>query len=180
MSVAHYLKSRGIERVPDLARFVTYRGLPAMCLPFGLPTEPAPGRLTIQPSQIVGVHLTFLKPDGSGKAKDAKGRSKIMIGRGHDFPIVLAPVNDIGGLVIAEGIEDALTVHQLTGLGAWAAGSASRLPGIARHVPRYVEAVTIIEDDNEAGRSGCRGLAEALHERGVEVLIDRKVVRYAA
>ena len=138
------------------------------------------GRPSIRPEQIAGVHLTFLQPDGSGKAKDAKGRSKIMIGRNHNFPIVLAPVNDTGGLVVAEGIEDALTVHQLTGLGAWAAGAASMLPRIARHVPRYVECVTIIEDDNEAGRSGCRELAKALHERGFEVLIDRRRTRDAA
>jgi hypothetical protein len=175
-----YLRSRGITCKLDTARRVTYGGLPAMCLPFGLPTEPAPGRLSIRPEQIAAVHLTFLQPDGSGKAKDAKGRSKIMIGRNHDFPIVLAPVNDVGGLVIAEGIEDALTVHQLTGLGAWAAGSASRLSGIARHVPRYCEAVTVVEDDNDAGRSGCRPLAEALHERGFEVLIERGGHRHAA
>jgi hypothetical protein len=178
--VEKYLRSRGIECVPDLARFVTYRGLPAMCLPFGIPTEPAPGRLSIRPEQIGGVHLTFLQTDGSGKAKDAKGRSKIMIGRGHDFPIVLAPANDLGGLVISEGIEDALSWHQENGVGAWAAGAASMLPRIARHVPRSIETISIIEDDNEAGRSGCRALAEALHDRGFEVLIDRKAVRRAA
>jgi hypothetical protein len=180
--VETYLRSRGITCVPDTTRLVEHRGIPAMCTPFGIPTEPAPGRLRIRAERIGGVHLTFLRADGSGKVKDAKGRSKIMIGRGHDFPLVLAPVNDVGGLCIAEGIEDALTVHLLTGLGAWAAGAASLLPRIARHVPRYVEAVTIVEDDNEAGRSGCRVLAEALHERGFEVLIERKEseVRHAA
>ena len=178
--IRRYLDSRGIRCVPDLARLVDYRGLPAMCLPFGLPTEPAPGRLAIRPTQIAGVHLTFLLPDGSGKARDKRGRSKIMIGRGHDMPLVLAPVNDGGGLVIAEGIEDALTAHQLTGLGAWAAGAAVRLPGIARHVPRYVECVTLIEDDNPAGRDGCRSLAKLLDARGIDVLVERSEVRHAA
>jgi hypothetical protein len=180
MSVARYLKGRDIDRVPDLTRQVEYKGLAAMCLPFGLPTEPAPGRLSILPAQIVGVHLTFLKADGSGKTKDAKGRSKIMIGRDHDFPLVLAPANDLGGLVIAEGIEDALNWHQDNGVGAWAAGAASLLPRIARHVPRYVESVTLIEDDNQAGHEGCLALASALHDRGFEVGIDRKAVRCAA
>jgi hypothetical protein len=178
--VETYLRSRGITCLPDTARLVTYREMAAMCTPFGIPNEPVPGRLSIRSPQIAGVHLTFLRADGSGKAKDAKGRAKIMIGRGHDFPLVLAPCNDIGGLAIAEGIEDALTVHQLTGLGAWAAGSASRLPGIACHVPRDVESVTLIEDDNIAGHEGCRALASALYDRGVEVLIDRKRVRDAA
>ena len=86
----------------------------------------------------------------------------------------------LGGLVIAEGIEDALNWHQDNGVGAWAAGSASLLPRIARHVPRYVECVTLIEDDNQAGHDGCRALASALYDRGLEVIIDRRVARHAA
>jgi len=172
-----YLRGRGIIcPLPDTLSFVEGYGpgrIPAMLAMFGVPGEPLPGTLRIEPRQIAGAHLTFIKPDGSGKAKDRHGRSKIMLGRGHDFPIVLAPPNDGGGLVVAEGIEDALTAHQLTGLGAWAAGAANRLPGIARHVPGYVECVTIIEDDNEAGRRGCQQLAETLAARGIDVLIER-------
>ena len=53
---------------------------------------------------IHGVHLTRLKPDGSGKL-DIEGRpDKIFIGSAPDLPIVLAPVNDLGGLSIAEGL----------------------------------------------------------------------------
>ena len=52
---------------------------------------------------------------------------------------MLRPVNDIGGLLIAEGIENALACHA-SGLGLWAAGSAGRLPALADKVPDYVEA----------------------------------------
>ena len=48
-----------------------------------------------------------------------------MIGRSTGAPIVLAPLTDALGLAITEGIEDALSVHEATGLGVWAAGSAS-------------------------------------------------------
>ena len=48
-----------------------------------------------------------------------------MIGRSSGSPIVLAPANDLLGLVISEGIEDALSLHEASGCGAWAAGSAS-------------------------------------------------------
>jgi hypothetical protein len=178
--VQTYLRSRGITCFPGTLRLVKHCDLPAMCMPFGIPAELEPGCLSIAPTQIGGVHLTFLKADGSGKAMDAKGRSKIMVGRGHDFPLVLAPVNDLGGLVIAEGIEDGLMAHLTTALGAWAAGAAVRLPGVARHVPAYVEAVTLIEDDNQAGRDGCRALASALYERGIEVLIERGGLRHVA
>ena len=35
------------------------------------------------------------------------------------------------GLGIAEGFEDALSIHQATGLGAWASGGASFMPKLA-------------------------------------------------
>lgn len=41
-----------------------------------------------------------------------------MIGRSKGAPIVLAPLNDLLGLIVTEGIEDALSAHQATGLGA--------------------------------------------------------------
>jgi Toprim domain len=169
-----YLQSRGITcRLAATLGFVEdYKGLPAMIAAFGLPTEPEPDDLRISADDIEGVHLTFLRPDGSGKAVDADGRSKIIIGRGHSMPIVLAPPNGGLGLCIAEGIEDALSAHQETGLGAWAAGTANRLPGLAVHVPAYIECVTVLQDDDDAGRRFSGKLADALHTKGVEVLIS--------
>jgi hypothetical protein len=74
----------------------------------------------------------------------------------------MAPVNDIGGLSIAEGIEDALSLYQALGTGAWAAGSASHLPALADCIPPYVEAVTILVDGNDAGRRHSTKLAERI------------------
>jgi Toprim domain len=85
---------------------------------------------------------------------------------------VLAPPNDLLGLAITEGIEDALSVHEATGLGAWAAGSASFLPSIADSVPDYIECVTIYAHLDKAGQNGARGLAEALARRTIEVLVE--------
>ena len=76
---------------------------PSMIAAFGLTDEPEPGLLRIETPNIRGVHLTRLQPDGMGHA------GKIMPGRGHTLPIVLAPVNDGLGLAITEGIEDALS-----------------------------------------------------------------------
>jgi hypothetical protein len=83
-------------------------------------------------------------------------------------PIVLAPANDSSGLIIAEGVEDALSAHVLSGRGAWAAGGAGRMPALAKAVPDYVESVVILVDDNEAGRKGSGELARLLHQRGVK------------
>jgi len=127
----------------------------AMIAAFGFPAEPEPGHLALDPAQLRGVHITRLAPDGSGKAGTTA--DKIMIGRSVGSPIVLAPANDLLGLAIAEGIEDALSVHAATGLGAWAAGAASRLPTLASAIPSYVGSITILLDDDD---DGCRHAGE--------------------
>jgi hypothetical protein len=112
---------------------------PAMIAAFGLCDEPEPGVLAA-PRDVRAVHLTLLKRDGSGKADVEK--PKLIVGSPLGLPIVLAPPNDLLGLAICEGIEDALTAHEATGLGAWAAGSAPFMPKLAGAVPDYIEAIT--------------------------------------
>ena len=142
---------------------------PAMIACFGIPTEPEPGVLHISDSAVRGVHLTRLKPDGSDKDDGDPDKQKIMIGHSIGSPIVLAPLNDLLGLAIAEGIEDALSTHQATGLGAWAAGAATRMPALADIVPDYADCVTLIVDDNDPGRLNSKRLAALLVARGIHV-----------
>ena len=142
---------------------------PAMMAAFALCDEPEPG-VVGEPQNVNAVHLTLLKPDGSGKA-DVKP-NKLIIGRPLGRPIVLAPPNDLLGLAITEGVEDALTAHQATGLGAWAAGAAGFMPALAETIPDYIEAVTVYAHHDKAGQNGARKLAEALHRRDIEVLIE--------
>jgi hypothetical protein len=138
-------------RLPGTLDFLPASGdyPPALIAAFGMAQEALPGELVIHDAAVRGVHLTSLKPDGSGKAD--VNPNKIMIGKSTGFPIVLAPINDGLGLAIAEGIEDALSLHEATGLGAWAAGSASRLPALAERIPGYCEIVTISADDDDVG-----------------------------
>lgn len=137
-----------------------------MIAAFGLVDEPEPGVLG-EPRRVTSVHLTFLKPDGFGKADVDK--PKIVIGRPRGCPIVLAPPNDLLGLAITEGIEDALSVHAATGLGAWAAGSAPFLPALVTAVPDYIECVHVVVDDDPAGRRHARELVDRLRSSGFEV-----------
>jgi hypothetical protein len=114
---------------------------------------------------VRGAHLTRLLPDGSDRI------GKVTIGRGSmGWPIALFPPNDLMGLAIAEGIEDGLSIHAATGLGVWAAGAANRMPALADAVPRFA-VVTIVGDDDPAGRRGARELALRLKARGVEVAL---------
>ena len=139
---------------------------PALIAAFGLAHEPAPGELEIGDNAVRGVHLTRLRPDGRKADGD---KIKIMIGSSGGSPIVIAPVNDLGGLAVAEGIEDALSVRDVCGLGVWASGAASRLPALADAVPDYVESVSILVDTDEAGARNSNELARRLRNVGVEV-----------
>jgi hypothetical protein len=162
-----YMRHRGIDRCPDTLRFLPARGehAPAMLAAFGMPAESVPGEYCLDPTGVRGIHITRLKPDGSDKAPDDKGREKIMRGPTMGWPIALIPPNDIGGLLVAEGIETALSFMH-TGLGIWAAGSAPHLAALAPCIAglAYVEALTIgaDEDDHEEGRRCAVALANRL------------------
>ena len=144
---------------------------PAMIARFGRHDESEPGILGLVRGQVDSVHLTLLRQDGSGKADIA--HPKLIVGSPRWRPIELAPANDLLGLAICEGIEDALTAHQATGLGAWAAGAAGFLPAIAKAFPNYIECVTIYAHPDPAGQDGARKLAAALRARGIyEVRIE--------
>lgn len=163
--VQDYLASRGItcDLCPTI-RFLQpgkpgYH--PCMIMPFGLSSK-----------EIGGVHLTYLLPLGAGKAVDDEDNSKITVGPGHTYPLIVADLADCDTLFISEGIEDALSAHQSLRVSAWAAGNAGRLPGIAEHIPARIKAAIIQQDDNEAGRANATRLADALVARGVAVRIS--------
>lgn len=137
---------------------------PALIAAYGVPEEPEPGILA-EPRNVEAVHLILLKPDGSGKADIEK--PKIGIGSHAGLPLVLAPPNDLLGLTIAEGIEDALSAHAATGLGAWAAGGAIFMSKLADAVPDYIDWFSIIADGNEAGHTNSLELFRRLTGRGL-------------
>ena len=107
-------------------------------------------RAAIADADVRAVQLIKLKPDGSGKANVEP--NKITVGReALGVPIVCAPVNDLLGLAITEGIEDAIrsTRRRASAVGE---RGATRMPALADAVPSYVECITILGDDDGAGR----------------------------
>ena len=164
--VEKYLIRRGYTGpVPATLGYLPGRGeySDAMIAAFGLAPETEPG-LIAAPKEIIGIHLTKLTPAGDKIATEPR---KIMIGTCKGRPIVLAPVNDLLGLAITEGIEDGLSVLASTGLGVWAAGSAGFMPGLAPMIPSYVETITLYADADNAGQDNANKLAHALQaQRG--------------
>jgi hypothetical protein len=144
---------------------------PAMIAAFGLVTESEPGVLA-EPGNVAAIHLTLVKPDGSGKADIEQ--TKIMVGSPLGKPIVLAAPHDgYAALGITEGVEDALSAYQAIGQAAWASGAAGFMPALADCVPSYFESVTIFAHDDPAGRRFAKTLAQRLTARGIaEVLIE--------
>jgi hypothetical protein len=142
----------------------------ALIAAFAFADELEPGTIAA-PHGVGAVHLTLLREDGSGKA-DCKP-DKIVVGSPGGLPIVIAAPNDLLGLAIAEGIEDALSVYAATGLGAWAAGSAPFMPKLADAMPDYIEAVTVFAHTDRAGRYGAFELGAKLRNlRSTEVTIE--------
>jgi hypothetical protein len=152
----------------------------AVIAAFGLPEETEPGMLEMRDDAVRGVHLIRLLRDGSDRDR-AHPEGKVSIGKCPGTPIVVAPFHDSNNaLVIAEGIEDALSAHQAMGIAAWAAAGASRMPALADAVPDYVDAITVMEDDNRtgrinAGRENTIKLIERLQERFPDVEVRRIV-----
>jgi DNA primase len=174
--VEAYLRSRGITLAPSTLRFLPpfkSERHPAMLVPYGLPQEHEPGIIEIPVEAITAVQLTLLKPNGSGKADIKKpGSNKLTIGSPAGMPMVLAPMNDLLGLAITEGVEDALSVHQATGLGAWASGGWPFMPKLIAAIERVIpDCVTICADADLAGQRGALELADQIDRLGIEVLI---------
>jgi hypothetical protein len=144
---------------------------PSLIAAFAVCTEPEPGVLAIADADVRSVHITRLAADGSGKAGTEK--DKIVIGTGSmGSPIVLAPPNDLLGLAITEGLEDALSIHAATGLGAWAAGAAGRMPALAEDVPAWIDHVTVVAHSDQAGVKGADSLHQRLAARGISSSIS--------
>jgi hypothetical protein len=173
--VKTYLYSRGIELDPwpQVIRFLPAsppkHPYHAMMVPFGLPDEPTPGLYAMSPERIKGLHLTYLKADGSGKAPVEPSRR--IIGKAKGAPLALISPNDGLGLLIAEGAETALSGAIATGLGAWAASSATLMPSLADAVPDHIEAVWIARERDPAGQRGANELGRRLEKRGIEVIM---------
>ena len=67
--------------------------------------------------------------------------------------------------------DGALFTSKFTGLGAWAAGSASLMPALADAVPDYIDCVSILAHPDPAGIKGANELATRLRIRGTGCVV---------
>ena len=114
---------------------------------------------------VIAVHRTWLLPDGSAKAPLEP--EKMMLGPASGGAVQLsAPAQK---MVIAEGLETALSVMQETSLSVWAALSTSGMTGLILPDLPLAQEIIIAGDNDPAGRKAAIHAAENWTKDGREV-----------
>lgn len=157
---ADYLRGRGIsEPVIAAARGADLRfAAEAPLSPYspGLRTQPAMlGLVTAPHGEPLGLHMTFLLRDSSGKAGEIP---RLMLAKQSGGMIRLSAPAET--LAIAEGVETALSYTTLFGIPCWAARSAIGLEQF--RPPEGVRRVIIAADADAAGTRAADTLASVL------------------
>jgi putative DNA primase/helicase len=144
--VEAYLRSRGYTgKIPDSIRY--YPSLKHT--PSGNYFPAMIAAVTLFPSyEIVAIHRTYLKSDGTVKA-DVEP-NKMMIGRAKGGAVMFGEREGML-LHVAEGIETALSIFLATGLPTLAALSASNMSNICLPSVQDVPFLFIDADNDEAG-----------------------------
>ena len=149
--IAVYLCSRGIHLTSPVLRFSEQAPhrlgarLPAMLAPI----------VNVDGEQI-GVHLTYLRRDGSGKADLPKEYQRECRGLIHGGAIRLIPFNPDLALLVSEGVETSLAASELFGLPCWSAVYAGGLCSLV--LPPEVRRIVIAADNDVVGRRATQRL----------------------
>jgi hypothetical protein len=161
--VVRYLAGRGIITPPP----PSLRWAPACPHPSGIYLPAMVARVDNIDGEVIGVHRTYLSPNGLVKAGIEP--AKAMLGPIGGGAVRLAPAAET--LMIAEGIETALAAVQATAMPAWAALSTSGLEAVV--LPRIVRRVIILADHdrNGAGERAARIAAQRWLAEGHRVRI---------
>jgi putative DNA primase/helicase len=162
--VETYLRARGIVMpIPATLRFhcgakhARDKFWPAMVALVTRGTDGAP----------LAIHRTFLARDGTNKAPIEQ--AKMMLGPCRGGAVRLGPITD--RLLVAEGIENALSATQATGQAAWAALSTSGLRTL--ELPVEARDVVVLADGDEPGEPAANDAALRWKRGGRRVRIAR-------
>jgi putative DNA primase/helicase len=115
----------------------------------------------------VGVHRTYLRPDGSDKA--AAETAKASLGPIAGGAVQLVATQPGCWMLIAEGIETALSVGQSCGLPAWAALSAGGIRNLVLPVEARIVVICADNDANGIGQRAANAAAERFLAEGRRV-----------
>lgn len=157
------------------ARAITLSPLPLTLRCYmGLRHTPSNGRwpamvalVMAHDQERLGIHRTYLTWDGSGKAPIEP--QKMTLGPVRGGAVRLGPLAE--SIFIAEGIETALSVMQVTGQVAWAALSANGIANL--QLPPTVREVTICVDGDQVSEDAAAQVSRRWLLQGLRVSIAR-------
>ena len=159
-----YLRQRGITFLPPSS--IHFH--PALSHPSGLYAPVMLAAVEDFAGRFLGVHRTWLLPDGSDKA--AVTPQKAALGPIAGGAVRLAP-KLTESIVLAEGIETGLSVLQATGMTTWATLGTPGLRSV--RLPDSVREVMIASDGDEAGELAACASADRFLREGRRVKIAR-------
>lgn len=142
-----YLTSRCIRVRTDDVRYDRHAG--TMVVP-----------LRQRNGTISGVHRIFIAPDGR-----KTGRGKLSLGPASGGCVRLAPVAEV--LWLAEGVENALSLVQMTGCACWATCGAGNMS--KADLPGEIRSVVIAADNGQAGTKARDETRDRLSREGRQV-----------
>jgi hypothetical protein len=115
-----------------------------------------------------GLINIYLRPDGRDRLRDRKG--KTVAGRARGAAVMLSAFDEpTTGLVVAEGAETGMALHQSELRPVWAVGGAGNLGTFP--ILGGIEALTIAADRDESGMRAAETLAARWRSAGREVSI---------
>jgi len=164
--VENYLKNRGLL-LDDIPRSIRY--CPSL---YHKPTgKYFPVMLSAISKygidEIIALHRTYLKADGSDKADILP--NKMMLGQVKGGAVNIASAGSV--LIVAEGIETALSIYVSTKIPTWACLSASNLTTIDTPPVNITPKIIIAADNDRAGIRAANKLAIRLLDNGYKVNI---------
>jgi phage/plasmid primase-like uncharacterized protein len=122
----------------------------------------------VHSGESCGLINIYLRPDGRDRLRDGKG--KTVTGRARGAAVMLSAFDEpTMGLVVAEGVETGITLHQSELRPVWALGGAGNLATLS--VIGGIEALTIAADHDEAGMRAAETLSARWRSAGREVSI---------
>jgi DNA primase len=159
-----YLRGRAIRgTIPASVRFAN------LSLGKRAPMPALVASISTLSGTVLGIQRTFLTPDGSAKATLPGGKNKLSLGRVMGGAIRLGAASS--ELIVTEGLEDGLSLHQETEMPVWVAAGASMLPGLL--LPPAVRTVVIAADRDLAGEAAANSAADTFLRQGRRVRIIR-------
>jgi putative DNA primase/helicase len=163
-----YLRNRGIKGElpislryhPTLKHTDTGLLLPAMVAAVQSPDR-----------SITGIHRTYLRADGTGKAQVPSPRK--MLGTISGGAVRLAAAGR--DLALGEGIETCLSFIQITGIPTWAALSTSGMRSAILPPVPLAETIFLVIDLDPAGEAAAQSAAARLSSDGRKVKLARPI-----